>query len=92
MNDSQEVYVLIRRGWVPRGDRLVYAFGHGWAARVLTDHPRHIDRRAPAVEYPASATPGPVDNDVTDALDVATQARDASLTILGQQVLTPWSA
>ena len=41
-------------------------------------------------EYPSTITPGPSPDDVRDAITTATQARDAAITILEQNLLTPW--
>ena len=41
-------------------------------------------------EYPSIATPGPSSDDVTDAIRVATQAHEAVITILGQDMVTLW--
>jgi hypothetical protein len=41
-------------------------------------------------EYPTSDSPGPISDDVDDAIAVATQAREAAKTILDQNVLTRW--
>lgn len=49
-----------------------------------------IRRARNSFEYPSPATPGPAADDVTDAIGIATQARNAATTILGQGVLTPW--
>jgi HEPN domain len=49
-----------------------------------------IRRARNTFEYPSTATPGPAPEDVTDAITVASQARNASATILDQRVLTPW--
>ena len=49
-----------------------------------------IRRARNSFEYPSTTTPGPSPDDVTDAIAVATQAREAATTILGQSVLTPW--
>ncbi len=49
-----------------------------------------IRRARNSFEYPSLTTPGPAAEDVTDAITIATQARDAATTILDQRVLTPW--
>jgi hypothetical protein len=41
-------------------------------------------------EYPSTAAPGPSADDVRDAIAAATQARDAAVMILEQDLLTPW--
>jgi len=41
-------------------------------------------------EYPSTITPGPSPDDVRDAITTATRARDAAMTILEQNLLTPW--
>ena len=49
-----------------------------------------IRRNRNNFEYPSSITAGPSADDVTDAITSATQAREACLTIMGQDVLSPW--
>jgi HEPN domain len=49
-----------------------------------------IRRARNAFEYPSTITPGPSPDDVSDAITTATQARDAAMTILEQNLLTPW--
>jgi len=41
-------------------------------------------------EYPSTTAPGPSPDDVSDAITTATQARDAAVQILEQNLLTPW--
>jgi hypothetical protein len=49
-----------------------------------------IRRTRNSFEYPTSNSPGPADDDIDDAIAVATQAREAATTILDQGVLTHW--
>jgi hypothetical protein len=49
-----------------------------------------IRRARNSFEYPSTVAPGPSSDDVTDAITAATQARDAAVTILQQDVLTDW--
>lgn len=49
-----------------------------------------IRRARNSFEYPSTVAPGPSTEDVTDAITAATQARDAAVTILQQDVLTDW--
>lgn len=49
-----------------------------------------IRRARNSFEYPSRGTPGPVDDDVDDAVAVAMQVHNAATTILDQEVLTPW--
>ena len=51
-----------------------------------------IRRARSEFEYPDSSTQGPTADDVQDAISVATQARDAAVTILDQSLLGPWIA
>jgi hypothetical protein len=41
-------------------------------------------------EYPSSNTPGPVDDDINDAITAATQVHHAATTILDRKMLTTW--
>ena len=43
-------------------------------------------------DYPSTIAPGPSPDDVRDAITTAAQARDAAVTILEQNLLTPWRA
>ena len=49
-----------------------------------------IRRARNGFEYPSTVTPGPSADDVTDAIAIATQTRDAAATILEQDLLTRW--
>jgi len=49
-----------------------------------------IRRARNSFEYPSTTTPGPSSDDVTDAVTVATRARDTAAIILDQRVLTRW--
>jgi hypothetical protein len=49
-----------------------------------------IRRARKSFEYPSSNSPGPADDDIDDAIAVATRAREAATTILDQNALTRW--
>ena len=49
-----------------------------------------IRRARNSFEYPSTVTPGPSADDVTDAIAAATQAHQAAVTILEQDLLTAW--
>jgi hypothetical protein len=49
-----------------------------------------IRRARNSFEYPDTDGGGPVADDVTDAIEVASKARAAAATILDQDILTPW--
>jgi hypothetical protein len=49
-----------------------------------------IRRARNAFEYSSAETPGPSAEDVDDAITVAIRAREATVTILGQNLLTAW--
>lgn len=61
----------------------------GTTVRVLRSFGR-IRRARNSFEYPSSETPGPSPDDVRDAIEVASQVREAATTILDQDVLTTW--
>lgn len=61
----------------------------GATVRVFRTFSR-IRRARNTFEYPSTLTPGPSPDDVTDAITAATQARDATMTILQQDLLTRW--
>jgi hypothetical protein len=49
-----------------------------------------IRRARNSFEYPSSNSPGPVGDDIDDAIAVASRAREAATTILDQNVLSHW--
>lgn len=49
-----------------------------------------IRRARNSFEYPSSNSPGPDSGDIDDAIAVASQAHEAAMTILDQDVLTRW--
>lgn len=61
----------------------------GATVRVFRTFSR-IRRARNTFEYPSTVTPGPSPDDVTDAITAATQARDAAMTILQQDLLSRW--
>lgn len=76
-----------RGGHVAVQEAVIAQFGA--TSRVFRAFGR-IRRARNSFEYPSTTTPGPSADDVTDAVNVATQARHAAATILDQRVLTPW--
>lgn len=61
----------------------------GTTVRVLRSFGR-IRRARNSFEYPSSETPGPSSDDVRDAIEVASQVREAARIILDQDLLTAW--
>ena len=61
----------------------------GTTVRVFRSFGR-IRRARKSFEYPSSNSPGPADDDIDDAIAVATRAREAATTILDQNVLSRW--
>lgn len=61
----------------------------GATVRVFRSFSR-IRRARNSFEYPSTVAPGPSTDDVTDAITAATQARDAAVAIVQQDVLTDW--
>lgn len=61
----------------------------GTAVRAFRSFGR-IRRARNRFEYPSSDTPAPVDDDVEDAVAVATEVRKAAATILDQELLNQW--
>jgi hypothetical protein len=49
-----------------------------------------IRRARNSFEYPSTSSPGPAAEDVGDAIAAASQARDAAITIMHQNVLSTW--
>jgi hypothetical protein len=60
----------------------------GSTARVFRSFSRI--RRRNSFEYPNTVGPGPSSGEATDPITAGTQARDAAVTILQQDVLTDW--
>jgi hypothetical protein len=84
---AQGLRATSRGGHLAVQEAVIAQFGA--TARVFRSFGR-IRRARNSFEYPSTTTPGPSPDDVTDAIIVATQARDAAATILDQQVLTLW--
>jgi HEPN domain len=61
----------------------------GSTVRILRSFGR-IRRARNSFEYPSTVTPGPSADDVTDAIKIAAQTREAAQTILDQNLLTKW--
>lgn len=61
----------------------------GATVRVFRSFGR-VRRARNNFEYPSSNSPGPTDDDIDDAIAVATRAHEAATTILDQDVLTRW--
>jgi hypothetical protein len=76
-----------RGGHVAVQDAVIAQFGP--SVRVLRSFSR-IRRARNSFEYPDTATAGPSTDDAADAIAAATQARDAAITILDQNLLSPW--
>lgn len=62
----------------------------GASVRAFTSY-RRIRQARNRFEYPDSTTYGPTPEDVDDAVVIATQAREAAVVILDQQLLDSWS-
>ncbi|HTX86146.1 MAG TPA: HEPN domain-containing protein [Streptosporangiaceae bacterium] len=76
-----------RGGHIAIQEAVVAQFGS--TVRVFRSFSR-IRRARNGFEYPSTATPGPSADDVTDAISIATQTREAAVTILEQDLLTKW--
>jgi hypothetical protein len=61
----------------------------GPTVRILRSFGR-IRRARNSFEYPSTVTPGPSADDVTDAIKIAGQTREAAQTIVEQDLLTKW--
>ena len=84
---SQGLRATSRGGHLAIQEAVIAQFGS--TVRTFRAFSR-IRRTRNSFEYPSAATPGPAVDDVTDAVAVATQARDSAATILDQRVLTAW--
>lgn len=85
--EAQGLRVTSRGGHLAVQEAVTSQFGS--AVRVLRSFGR-IRRARNSFEYPSSTTPGPISDDVDDAVAVATEVHKAAATILDQEVLTPW--
>jgi hypothetical protein len=85
--EAQGLRVTSRGGHLAVQEAVTAQFGV--AVRAFRSFGR-IRRARNSFEYPTSNTPGPVGDDVDDAVAVASQVHDAAATILDQELLTPW--
>jgi uncharacterized protein (UPF0332 family) len=76
-----------RGGHIAIQEAVVAQFGP--TVRILRSFSR-IRRARNSFEYPSTVTPGPSPDDVTDAIKIAAQTREAAETILEQNLLTKW--
>jgi hypothetical protein len=76
-----------RGGHIAVQEAVIAQFGP--SVRVFRSFSR-IRRARNSFEYPSPGSAGPTSEDVTDAMTAATQARDASATILDKLVLGAW--
>ena len=76
-----------RGGHIAIQEAVVAQFGS--TVRVFRSFSR-VRRARNGFEYPSTVTPGPSADDVTDAVTIATQTRQAAATILEQDLLTKW--
>jgi hypothetical protein len=85
--EAQGLRATSRGGHVAVQEAVTAQFGA--AVRAFRSFGR-IRRARNNFEYPSSNTPGPIGDDVDDAVTVATQAHEAAATILDREMLTPW--
>jgi hypothetical protein len=85
--EAQGLRATSRGGHLAVQEAVIAQFGT--AVRAFRSFGR-IRRARNALEYPTRGTPGPVGDDIDDAVAVATQVHGAATTILDQQMLTPW--
>lgn len=84
---AQGLRATSRGGHVAVQDAVITQFGSSLNAfRALG----RIRRTRNSFEYPDTDTAGPTSDDVEDAVTAATQAHAAAVTVLEQNVLTPW--
>ena len=76
-----------RGGHIAIQEAVVAQFGP--TVRILRSFSR-IRRARNSFEYPSTVTPGPSADDVTDAITIASQTREAAETILERDLLTKW--
>ena len=84
---AQGLRATSRGGHLAIQDAVIAQFGS--TVRSLRSFSR-IRRARNNFEYPSAETPGPTTDDVGDAVAVATEAHQAAVTILDQEILTPW--
>jgi hypothetical protein len=85
--EAQGLRATSRGGHLAVQEVVIAQFGA--AVRVFRSFGR-IRRARNNFEYPSGNSPGPTNDDIDDAIAVATQAREAATTMLDQDVLTPW--
>ncbi|HSZ46572.1 MAG TPA: HEPN domain-containing protein [Streptosporangiaceae bacterium] len=84
---EQGLRATSRGGHVALQDAVVAQFGA--TVRAFRSFSR-IRRARNSFEYPSTSSPGPAAEDVGDAIAAASQARDAAITIMHQNVLSTW--
>ncbi len=84
---AQGLRATSRGGHIALQEAVVAQFGT--TVRAFRSFSR-IRRARNAFEYPSTSAPGPSAEDVSDAIAIATQVRDAAITILQQDLLTTW--
>lgn len=85
--EAQGLRATSRGGHVAVQEVVIAQFGR--TVRALRSFGR-IRRARNSFEYPSSNSPGPTNDDVDDAVTVATGVLDSARVILDQGVLTPW--
>jgi hypothetical protein len=84
---AQGLRATSRGGHIALQEAVVAQFGT--TVRAFRSFGR-IRRARNTFEYPSTITPGPAAEDVNDAIATATQARNAAITIVQQNLLTTW--
>jgi hypothetical protein len=85
----QELRATSRGGHIAMRDAIGAQFGASVPAFKSFGR---IRRARNDFEYSDSDTRGPTIDDTKDAINTATRARDAAVTVLDQNLLTPWSS
>jgi HEPN domain-containing protein len=85
--EAQGLRPTSRGGHIAVQDAVIAQFGT--SIRALRSFNR-LRRARNGFEYPSAETPGPSEDDVTDAIRVAREVNDAASKVLESGVLSPW--
>lgn len=85
--EAQGLRATSRGGHIAVQDAVIAQFGS--SIRALRSFSR-LRRARNSFEYPSTETPGPSEDDVKDAIQVAREVNDAARKILESEILSPW--
>ena len=85
--EAQGLRATSRDGHIAIQDAVIAQFGS--SIRALRSFSR-VRRARNSFEYPSTETPGPSEDDVKNAIQVAREVNDAAGKILESEILSPW--